>query len=452
MAKKVLMIASHFPPGGGPGTKRILQFIKYLVRLGWEPHVITHNNFFHGYDAKSLDLVPETAKVHRTQSFEQLARGNTLNRAGKPGNGGNGSKPKTKTRQKANLFKAIKHFLGVIDTGILWVPFVIMRALKLQFKEGFDVIFVTGPPFSSFLSAYMVSRISGKPLVLDFRDAWVANPENRNGSKFGLLVNGFLEGAIVKRSKFAIANTDGVLEDFISRYPLAFRNKFTVITNGYDREDLQFNVPGKPMLDRSKFNIVHTGTLRNFRSPRNLLMAIKELCNEGNVDKKSIKVHFVGLLGKFNDGCTLRDYIEDFNLSDVVEQVGFVSRNDAFRYNFEADVLLLIIGIIPREKLQTYGLSGKVYDYMLAQKPILSLAQNGGATYRLLVKHKVGVLADPTDEQDIKNKILEMYHMWQKGKLKEFYRSDLIDQFDMAQLSLRLNNVLDAAFMQPRRS
>ena len=445
MSKKLLIITSHFPPGGGPGTKRILQFIKYLVRHRWEPHIITHNNYFFGYDRNSLNLVPETAKVHRTRSFEQLARREMQNSTGKSGARKDGTGLQSETNKRGNLVDLIKRYLGVIDTGVLWAPFVLMRGLKILFQAGFDVIFVTGPPFSSFLAAFLLSRISGKPLVLDFRDAWVANPENRNQSGLGARLNGFLESAIVKRSRFTIANTDGVLEDFLSRYPLENQNKFIVITNGYDREDFQFEAPHAPLLDRSKFNIVHTGTLRNFRSPRNLLIAIQQLCDEGSIDKRSIKVHFVGLLGKFNDGCTLQDYIEDFNLSEVVEEIGFVSRDDAFRYNFEADVLLLIIGIIPREKLQTYGLSGKIYDYMLAQKPILSLAQKGGATHALLVKHRIGMVADPADEQDIKRKLLEMYRMWEEGRLQKICQSGLIDEFDMARLSLRLSDVLHTA-------
>ena len=35
MSKTVVVIAYHFPPGGGPGVQRVLKHVTYLREFGW---------------------------------------------------------------------------------------------------------------------------------------------------------------------------------------------------------------------------------------------------------------------------------------------------------------------------------------------------------------------------------------------------------------------------------
>ena len=38
--KKVLVIAFIFPPLGGSGVQRTLNFVKYLPEFAWQPYVV----------------------------------------------------------------------------------------------------------------------------------------------------------------------------------------------------------------------------------------------------------------------------------------------------------------------------------------------------------------------------------------------------------------------------
>ena len=73
--------------------------------------------------------------------------------------------------------------------------------------------------------------------------------------------------------------------------------------------------------------------------------------------------------------------------SGQIKLTGFIPRKDAFAYKLASDLLLLVIGTTSQEGLSTYGLSGKTYDYILTGKPILALAQEGGATFNFLKKY-----------------------------------------------------------------
>ena len=42
--RTVLVIAYHFPPGGGPGVQRVLKHVTYLREMGWRPVVLTVEN------------------------------------------------------------------------------------------------------------------------------------------------------------------------------------------------------------------------------------------------------------------------------------------------------------------------------------------------------------------------------------------------------------------------
>lgn len=445
--KRVLIISSLFPPAGGPGAKRMIQFVSHLGSFGWNPIVLTHNQFFMGYDPKSLKLVPEEVEVHRTGTWEHYLRKNDNYSQVTP-------IPSTTSKRKAivkiltdnYLVRIIKSTLGAPDTGMLWLPFAVAQALKIYRKSPYDVVLATGPPFSNFLISLIISKIVKKPYVVDLRDAWVANPDGGKASKAKSVLNRFYEKRVVRSAKYVIANTEGVQQDFLSRYPGENLFKFTVIPNGFDENDSKQFETTTLQLDKSRFNIVHTGSLGGFRNPKLFLAAISALIEEKKINPDRINIHLVGLIKGFNDGTSIHDQIAELKLDKQIKLTGFISREDAFSYMLEADILLLIIGVINSDKyLATYGLSGKVYDYALTGKPILSLAQKSGATFNFLKKHDIGVIADPLSMEDIKERILFLYNAWEKGELKSNYNHTCLEFYNMKNLTCELSKLLDSS-------
>ncbi len=439
----VLVICSYFPPAGGPGVKRISQFAKYLVHNNWNPIVLTHGNFFVGYDEQSVKQIPSAVSVHRTRSWEQYIREIQ----------GNNTKPARHTKKTGErrfgkiLIRHIKTILKKIapDSGVMWMPFAVRGAMEIYKRTPYSAVFATGSAFSNFLTGMIIKTITGKPLVLDFRDAWAANPGYANESKIQLYMARLYEKIAVSNASYVIANTKGVRRDFLARYPTQDKDKFIVIPNGFDEDDIMTTVNSKVSLDKSKFNIVHTGTLRGMRNPKLFLEAICDLIREKEMDAEDVKIHLVGISSVFRDGCSLQDYIERYRLADRVNLTGYVSRQDAFSYNAQADLLLLVIGVLPEELLPTYGLAGKVYDYILSNRPILALAQEGGATYDLLRENRIGTIADPTDKNDIKAKIKGAYNDWKKGTLASNYDPSQMHAYNMKNLTKHLSGVLSAA-------
>ena len=439
--KHVLVICSLFPPAGGPGAKRISQFVKYLIDFSWNPIVLTHKNYFLGIDKHSSQKIPSSVRVYRTRSLEQYIR--KVPSKSIESNVQDTFSSNKKISLKFFIKKFFKNFAP--DTAILWMPFALWSSKKIYIKTPFNAIFATGSSFSNFLIGLIISKITKKPLILDFRDAWAANPDLINGTKIQSSMARLYEKIAVCGAKYVIANTKGVRQDFLSRYPKHCKSKFVVIPNGFDEDDIITDYNSILNLDKSKFNIVHTGSLGGLRNPKLFLEAISELIQGNKLEKEKVIIHFVGNASAFIDGCYLTDYIQNYNLSQFINTTGFVSRGDAFRYNHEADLLLLIIGVTPKKMLKTYGLSGKVYDYILSNKPILALSQKGGATYNFLQENKIGIIAEPTDKKDIKEKIMMFYNEWEKGQLISNYNLSKLVRYNMRYLTQYLSNILNSS-------
>lgn len=75
--QNILFIAYQFPPRGGPGVQRSLNFVKYLRENGFEPIVLTvkeNDSRDAGYlcDDTLLNSIPEKTTIIRTPSHEPI--------------------------------------------------------------------------------------------------------------------------------------------------------------------------------------------------------------------------------------------------------------------------------------------------------------------------------------------------------------------------------------------
>ena len=70
MSKKVLIITYYWPPSGGPGVQRVLNFAKYLPKFGWEPIILTVRKG--EYPARDISLekeIPSGLKIYKTKKI-----------------------------------------------------------------------------------------------------------------------------------------------------------------------------------------------------------------------------------------------------------------------------------------------------------------------------------------------------------------------------------------------
>ena len=437
--KKVLVISYFFPPLGGVGVQRTLKFVKYLLQMGWKPIVLSVKNpDYHLFDPNLLKEIPKEVEVIRTYSLEptrlfkfcrtccdqirSILKGKRKKKRGSD----------FSQSLKPSLFARINSFLFIPDNKVGWLPFTLWSLFHQLRKNKLDMIYSTSPPVTSHLVGFVAKLLLRKPWVIDLRDLWSLNPYIKPATRFHLRITKLLEKKVFMFADKTITVSDVWRMDLAESHPNLNLEKFEVITNGYDQEDFSFEVKN----ENKRFSIGHVGTLYAGQTPFYFLHALDKLKKDNPDLGKKIAVTFVGEIDR-NNKKILEELIQKFHLQDMVIRKEAVPHREAIDYMLRFDLLLLIIG-----KENKGCLTGKLYEYLATQKPILALAKNGPAR-DVIQETQSGVAVDPEDIVRIKDAILNFYVSYQKGNDKIQSKIDLVTRFERKALTKQLADIFD---------
>lgn len=439
----VLFIAYEFPPEGCRGTKRGLKFLKYLPGMGWRPIVLTvksPNYDFH--DGTLIAELPEGIPVYRAFTAESLFHKKRYSpgavrdaMADKRNTAGQGRMRRLLLR----VYHAFGNLLEFADSRFLWLPFAVFKGLGIIARNRVGVIFASGPSFTNHIVGAILKKLTGVPLVVDFRDAWISDPAKNPVTTWHRKVLEAEERFVISTANRVVSTTDGIRDDFVSRYH-GNLTKFVTVTNGFDRSDFQFvnEAQGEGKPSRS-MRIVHAGTLGWERTPIHFLKAVRRLKDADPAAFRNIEVVFVGQNSRFRDGKTIEEYVDEMGIKDRVILTGFVSRKESLRYMMTADLLLLIIGDVPENMRRIYGISAKIYDYALTGKPTITISGEG-ASADMARYLRAGDVIHPNDEAAITASIKRLYSEFtSRGGIACTIHQGRLDEFDFTNLSKKLS-------------
>lgn len=370
---KALIIAYNFPPVGGAGVQRSVKFVKYLREFGWEPVVLTvANPSVPVYDAGLLKDIPNGVKVYGARTLEPSYAQKQ---------GFVASDKSLKSRIKSPLKKVVAQLM-LPDLQILWWPDLIVKLLKIIKKEKPAVLFVSAPPFSSFLPVVFVGRMMSVPVILDYRDEWAFSRDQwENAIKHSLAkqLDSIFERYSIKRCTAFTAANASYVSSICAAYPAVKADKGFVITNGYDEDDFNLaphvrSVPDNNML----ITIVYTGTVWKATSLRNFVTALKKVLEADPALRDILRVK---IFGRVVDSELA--YFQDDDLTGVLQLFGYIEHDELMCETMAADVLLITLSDLPgAHKIIT----GKAFEYMAAGKQILAIMPEG-ETRRLLTQN-----------------------------------------------------------------
>jgi glycosyltransferase involved in cell wall biosynthesis len=446
--KRLLIVNYDFPPAGGAGIKRCLKFMRFLTELKWEIDVLTVHEGNHSImDSTLLSEVPSQVRIHRTGSLERL-----FGRKSPASHEAEGRTIQSKRNFDGFLGKVYATYgpyFKIPDSRILWLPQALLRALWLILRKRFDVIFATGPTFTNLLLGAVIKIISRKPLIVDFRDAWLADPMLIKKARTSLLgLHRRLERFTVRMANKVVTTNPFVTRDFQQRYHDMPADKFVTIYNGFDQDDFD-NLCDTTQEEEKTFTVVYTGRLYGERMPKSFLQALDLAVKRAPKMRENTRAVFVGSCEEFLDGKRIENYIEEYSLQGLVVLTGHVSRKESLEHQMQASVLLLIIGIVPPEMELTYGLSGKVFDYMLCGRPILAIV-NGGSTKEFLEENGIGSVFRHDDVEGMSEYLIRAHEEFVFGKVKQIYNISAYERFNFRWLTKCLSNYLYGAIEEER--
>jgi glycosyltransferase involved in cell wall biosynthesis len=399
--RRVLVIAYYFPPMGLSGVQRTLKFVKYLSEFGWHPTVLTVDP--HGYFAKDDTLLGELE-----------GRNVTVVRTAPSGPARFFKKRdvvEIPVEWKRKLLSRLSDTIFVPDNKIGWRRRAVARALALHAETPFDMVFATGPPFTSFLIGRRLKLKINRPLVFDYRDPWVDYPFKFYPTPLHRLANILLERKALRASSHVITTNRRVKELILRRHRFLTYHDIDIISQGFDPADFESAgaAGGKktrtgPHGDR-RMRITYAGVFWEDRIPDYFLQALHDLFAEKPRLRGRIEALF---LGKFRE--ENMKLVAKLGLQDTVRVLGYLPHRECVRELCDSDVLWMTVG-------DDLGSPGKVYEYIGARKPILGLVPDGYLKTTIL--EAGGKTVAPSDVDGIRNALGEFLLLHEMRQLKE---------------------------------
>jgi glycosyltransferase involved in cell wall biosynthesis len=384
---KVLLVTMYFPPAGGGGVQRSLKLAQYLPALGVETHVLAPDDPKWVHTDPEL-RVPTQAWIHRARYLGPRAR-----------------KPAEELQATDGLDRALLQArvtarrLLLPDASVTWNLTAIPAAIRIVRREGIDAVITTSPPPSVHFVGAAVQRATGARWIADLRDPLVANQHRRDDTAAARARQAATEqvAKLVARSADAVTCVSEAIAAEVRG--LGARGAVRVISNGCDFDDfagLEY-VPGK------RFRITHTGSFFGKRDPRPFLEAFKQ------ADLDAV-ARFVG-----DFRSTDREWAEALGLGDRLELVPYAPRGESLRLQRDSEALLLLV---PDAGGRGKGvLSGKVYEYLAAGRPILAVVPPDGAAAALVRETGAGVVVAPDDVEGIRAALVDLQARFANGAL-----------------------------------
>ena len=110
-----------------------------------------------------------------------------------------------------------------------------------------------------------------------------------------------------------------------------------------------------------------------------------------------------------------REWADSLGLGDRLELVDYLPRAESLRMQRDSEALLLLV---PDAGGRGKGvLSGKVYEYLAAGRPILAVVPPDGAAAELVRETGSGVVVAPDDVDGISDALVELHRRFANGGL-----------------------------------
>lgn len=225
-------------------------------------------------------------------------------------------------------------------------------------NKQYDVAFSTFGPLSSlFCGMYYKKTHPETRWVCDFRDPVVVKYVNFLFKPY----YAYIQRKACKKADAIVAVSNGYLERICKG---KFKEKSYMLPNGYDLEDalLKPHCEGRS----NQLQITYVGALYGGdRDLSPLFRAISELVEENLIKAEDISLHYAG-----REFHVLEKQAEPYNMKNILVDYGTLTRENCLKLQFGADILLLSTW----NNKDEYGVfPGKILEYMLIGKPIISL-------------------------------------------------------------------------------
>ncbi|MCP4458482.1 MAG: glycosyltransferase family 4 protein [Cytophagales bacterium] len=418
--KKTLIISYYWPPSGGVGVQRWLNYAIQLKNLGWEPIIYTPENpQFEIQDESLLERVKDI-RVIKTSIWEpfQFFHRITGNSNRKNVQQGLVLEKKTQTLRD-KLFVWIRGNLFVPDPRKYWVKPSVRFLIKFLQEENIQTIITTGPPHSMHLIGLGLKKKANISWIADFRDPWSQWDilEKLNTGSWAMRKQRKLESSVLK-SAGKILTVSPHLQKSLAEL------------GGGDRVHLQYNgvseIKANEYPTSEVLTIGYFGMLNELRNPSELWGVLDEMASSMKMD-----LRIGGVVAE-----SIREEILSFsNLGKCTNFLGYLSHEEVKNEYAKCQILVLLLN---RSNNAKWILPVKFFEYLAAKRWMLALGPTGSDLEAIAKEVATFGMMEYSDKTNIRNFIQKC-----RQSNPDFSSSqNLLDRFSHANLATELEQIL----------
>jgi glycosyltransferase involved in cell wall biosynthesis len=367
---RITLLAYYFPPMGGGGTQRPVNFVRHLPHFGIEPSVVTGpepvaSSRWAPLERSSGEAGLRDSRIHRVKRSEPALP------------------TKWEDRTERWMFHRSPWTSWLIDefsTTACSLPHV-------------AALWAVMPPYGLAEAAARASTRLGVPWIADLGDPWALDEMLLFPSDLHRSLERRRMRRCLSTAAAIVMSTDEAVRRTAQAYPELRDRPIVAIPNGYNASDFAGE---RPIRDDGKFRIVHTGTLhtelalqqREYSALRRaiggymdgvdiltrthvyLMQAVNELLTERPMLKDVLEVHFSGVL-------TPQD-VAIAKESPVSHLHGYLPHPESIALARTADLLFLPMQNV-RPGARAATVPGKTYEYLASGVPVLGAMPPGDA-------------------------------------------------------------------------
>jgi glycosyltransferase involved in cell wall biosynthesis len=421
--QKVLVITYYWPPSGGAGVQRALKFVKYFREFGYEPVVLTVDPAKASYPVIDKTLMSEVSpdiRVITTDSFEPLnILSAIMGKKNVPYGGFANANKESKTQK---ILRWVRGNFFIPDARVGWVSHAVKAATKLIENEGINYVFVSSPPHSSqLIGLQLKQRYPQLRWIADMRDPWtdIYYYKDLLHTPTAAAKDAGYERKVLESADEIIVVSEAIKRTFTAKSAKINAGKVHVIPNGYDENDFAGEV--KP--EANAFVVSYVGTMADTYKPDVFFKAFAEVVKKHPQQK--VRFRFIG-----NAPWTLKKLTEDYGIDSHCEWIGHVNHDEAIHYMRTSDMLLLII---PDSKGAEGILTGKLFEYLGAERTILGIGPVNGDAAKIIQECNAGKMFERGEGNTMRDwldqqveAVLRMETIYNgNGQVKKFRRREL---------------------------
>lgn len=417
---ELLMINYRFPPSIGMGATRNRHFyneackyfkgVKVLTTINGKirtPSFQTQTNvkYIPTFDYQTIKLLLSRISFSDTKKINQKNRN---------------------ARKLQSIFRKFPLNILLGEGGVVYILFSLLYIVINRNKV--DFVYSSFSPYADHLLAYFLKKLCPRVTwIADFRDIPF------------VVTSGSPDQVRMRTDKFKIAKS----ADYITTVSHGLIDKLKAIKdnpillpNGIgeysstDKENLSDNF-------NDRFNISYTGSIYpDFSSTDILCRAVHELIAEGKIDRDQLSLNYAGRDTFEWDRITTKYFLQDVN-----NCMGFCEQDLAIEIQEKSQINVLLTWY---DNNFSGILTGKLYEYIRAQRPILVLSSGARDPEILRIITDLGqgtvIINAESNIDKIRDYIINLYELWSQ-RVQPIIESEKLEKY-------RWTNTFVSAFQE----